>query len=66
MDRFEYCETTDDSLETRNSLGAEGWELVAVTPPNGLSTRIFYFKRKVPHQSLGKKLAGEQKAARGA
>ncbi len=32
-------------LETLNYLGAQGWELVAVTPGGDKNSQVFYFKR---------------------
>lgn len=47
MQKWEYLEINDATVSDLNVLGAEGWELVAVTATHADYPRgyIFYFKR---------------------
>jgi hypothetical protein len=50
MEKWEYMSAANCSDATLNSLGAQGWELVAVVQRQGMrpSQNTFYFKRRKP------------------
>lgn len=47
MQKWEYLIAKDLTQEKINSLGAEGWELVAVTSSSVTGKLFYYFKRPI-------------------
>lgn len=46
---------TETLEETLNTLGADGWELVAVVPSQGASPcPVWVFKRELSHEEYGR------------
>lgn len=45
---WEYSRTLNIEPEEMNALGARGWELVAILPPDGFTRARFYWKRPLP------------------
>lgn len=64
MPKFEYLEIKKVEGVDLNNLGADGWELVAVSERDALGIPMFYFKRELADQSSEKSVQSVVKPKR--